>query len=102
MEREFLYMATYEEKRQHERAPCEFCQNFVVLSMHGPDFHRIESSGTFINASRAGLEIVTMFPLQPGQVLQWDDMHDQNKLHMALVKWAQESGDHYKAGLMFL
>ena len=95
-------MRTYEEKRQHERVPCKFPYNFVVLSMHGCDFHRVESSGMFINASKAGAEIVTMFPLQPGQVLQWDDRLDQSKLHMALVKWSEETGDHYRAGLMFL
>ncbi len=95
-------MATYEEKRRHERAPCESRYSFVVLTMHGHDFHRVESSGMFINSSKAGAEIVTMFPLQPGQVLQWDDAHDQSKLNMALVKWSQETGDHYRAGLMFL
>jgi hypothetical protein len=70
--------------------------------MRGNDFHRVGTSGMFINSSKTGAEVMTMFPLQPGQVLQWDDRHNQNKLHMALVKWSQETGDHYEAGLMFL
>lgn len=97
-----MQIASYEEKRQHERTSCKFPCNFVVLSMHGSDFHRVETSGMFINSSKAGAEIMTIFPLQPGQVLQWDDRHNQNKLHMAQVKWSQEMSDHYRAGLMFL
>ncbi len=74
----------------------------MVLSMKGYDFQRIQSSGTLINASIAGAKVVTPFPLQPGQVMQWDDSHRQNKLHIALVKWSTEREGLYRAGLMFL
>ena len=90
------------EKRRHQRVPYKFPFNFTVLSMHGSEFERIQSSGTVMDVSKDGMGIMSEFPVQPGQVLQWDDRHKHNRLHMGIVKWSQKQGDLYGAGLMFL
>jgi hypothetical protein len=90
------------DKRTEERVPykCPVC--FTVLSMRGSEFQRIRSMGTIVDASKTGVELMTPFPLQPGQVLHWDDRHRESRLHIALVKWSRKRGDHYNAGLMFI
>jgi len=95
-------MENNKDKHTEEKVhyPCPFC--FTVLSMQGSEFRRIHSAGTIIDASKTGVEVMTEFPLQPGQVLQWDDRHKQNRLHIALVKWSREQDDHYRAGLLFI
>lgn len=95
-------MEHQKEKRKHQRVPCLSPFNFTVLSMLGSEFRRIQSTGTIRDVSKDGIEIITEFPLQPGQVLQWDDRHKRNRLHIALVKWSQKQGDFYRAGLLFL
>ncbi len=76
--------------------------NFTVLSMDGSEFQRIQSTGTIMDVFKDGMEIMTEYPVQPGQVLQWDDRHKPNWLHIALVKWSQKEDDRYRAGLTFL
>ena len=94
-------MERHEKKRRNRRVPCQSPFTFTVLCMHGSEFRRIQSAGTIRAVGKDGIEIMTEFPVQPGQVLQWDDRHTPNRLHMALVKWSQKQGDQYKAGLMF-
>jgi hypothetical protein len=90
------------EKRAHERLPYESAVHFTVLMMQGSEFRRVHATGAITDVSKAGIEILTEFPLQPGQVLQWDDRHKQKQLHIALVKWSQKQDDLFKAGLMFI
>ena len=69
--------------------------------MQGSEFRRSQSTGTIRDVSKYGIEIITEFALQPGQVLQWDDRHKQNRLHIALVKWSQRQSHLYKVGVQF-
>ena len=95
-------MDTSTEKRQHPRKPYNTDFEFIVLYMDSDDFRRISSKGKILDVSQAGLGILTDFPLEPGHVLQWDDMHTKGKLHMALVKWSEKSDSLYRAGLIFV
>jgi hypothetical protein len=95
-------MDSVEEKRRHKRVPFHSPIHFIVLSSETPEFQRIPSSGEIVDASSAGIGILTSFPLQPGHVLEWDDMHQKGKLHIALVKWSREQDDRCRAGLMFI
>jgi len=95
-------MDKYEKKREHQRVLYNAPLHFTVLSMRGPVFRRIHSTGMIINASKAGVGISTEFPLQPGQVLHWDDSHRQKRLHIAMVKWSMEEAGLYRGGLTFL
>jgi len=92
----------YEEKRKEERVPYHSSLQFTVLSMERSEFQRVKSSGEIVDACRAGIGIITGFPLKPGHVLEWDDQHQKGKLHIALVKWSREQGDRFRAGLMFI
>ncbi len=75
---------------------------FTVLSMRGKEFHRVQSVGKIVSAHEEGIEIMIEFPLQPGNVLQWDDRHKPGTLHTAMVKWSLEEGGLYRGGLKFL
>ncbi len=90
------------EKRKHPREPYSADFEFTVLFMDEDDFKRVKSQGKIVDVSQSGIGIRTGFPLEPGHVLQWNDMHSKGKLHMALVKWAQNSDNHWRAGLMFV
>lgn len=95
-------MNTFEEKRSDARAPFNLPLQFTVLSVETSEFQRIKSSGEIIDYSKSGVGIITSFPLQPGQVLEWDDIHQKGKLHIAMVKWSTVQGTHYRAGLIFI
>lgn len=95
-------METHTERRGFARAPYEASLNFIILVTHGPDLHKIQATGTIINASETGIGIMTEFPLEPGYVLEWDDKHQRGKLHIALVKWSQQQSNLYRAGLVFI
>ncbi len=95
-------MKNHNEKRRHQRVPYQSLINFTVLSMHESEFRRIQFDGTIMDVSEDGIGIVTDFSLQPGQVVQWDDRHKRNRLHIGIVKWSQKQGDLYRAGVMFL
>ncbi len=95
-------MATFAYSRKEERIPYRSFLQFTVLSSEASEFQRIQSSGEIIDASASGVGIITGFPLKPGHVLEWDDSHQKGKLHIALVKWSREQGDHFRAGLMFI
>ena len=90
------------DKPTEERFPCQYPFCFTVLSMKGSEFQRIYSTGTIVDVSETGVEVITEFPLRPGQVLQWDDRHRQSRLHMALVKWSLQQSGHHRAGLKFI
>ncbi len=95
-------MEHYKEKRKSKRVPYQTPFFFTVISMHGSEFQRIQSDGTIMDVSKDGVGIATAFPLEPGQVLHWDDRHKHNRLHIGLVKWSQRQGSLYRAGLLFL
>ena len=79
-------MEHQKEKGEHQRVPYPSSPfNFTVLSMQESEFQRIQSTGTIRDVSKDGIEIITEFALQPGQVLQWYDRHGHNRLHIALV-----------------
>lgn len=90
------------ERRKHKRSPCNSFIEFIVLSMQVNKLQRIRSSGTSVDASMSGVGIITRFPLVPGQVLEWDDKHQQGELHLAMVKWCHRNEDGYRAGLMLI
>ncbi len=94
-------MEHQKEKRKHQRVPYQAPCNFTVLSMQGSKFLRTQACGTIRDVSKEGIGIITEFPLQPGQVLQWDDRHKRNRLHIALIKWSQRQGDLYGSGSQF-
>jgi hypothetical protein len=75
---------------------------FTVLSMRGHSFQRVHSIGTITDACKSGIEIIIDFPVQPGHVLQWDDIHKPGTLHTAIVKWSVEEEGLYRGGLKFL
>jgi hypothetical protein len=95
-------MEVYTEKRSVARVPYEAPLNFVILFTKGTDLQKIQSTGNIIDASEAGIGIVTEFPLEPGYVLEWDDKHQKGKLHIAMVKWSQQQSNLYRAGLFFI
>lgn len=76
---------------------------FTVLSMKGRTFHRVHSVGTITDACEDGIEIMIESPVQPGNVLQWDDRHKPGTLHTAIVRWTlEDEGGFYRSGLKFL
>ena len=95
-------MEMHTEKRSFARVPYEAPLNFIILLTQGSDFQKIQSTGNIIDASEAGIGIMTEFPLEPGYVLEWDDKHQKGKLHIALVKWSQQQSNLYRAGLFFV
>ncbi len=95
-------MQSFKHKRKTERIAYNALLQFIVLSAETTEFQRVRSNGRIIDASEAGVGIITEFPLKPGHVLEWEDKHQKGKLHIALVKWSREQGDHHRAGLMFI
>ncbi len=95
-------MNSSEERRSHERTPYSAPLQFTVLAMHMSELRKTRARGEIVDVSTPGLGIVTDFPLEPGHVLEWDDIHQRGKLHIALVKWSQKKGDAFRAGLMFI
>jgi hypothetical protein len=73
--------------------------HFILLSMQGAEFRRIESTGTIIDVCQTGVEIMTELPLHPGHILQWEDKHKPGSLHIAIVKWSVEQEGVYRGGL---
>jgi hypothetical protein len=90
------------QRRSYARAPYEAQLNFIVLLTKGADLQKIPSTGKIIDASEAGIGIITEFPLEPGYILEWDDSHQKGKLHIALVKWCKQQGNLCRAGLLFI
>ncbi len=90
------------DRRSEERVPYSSPLRFTVLSMDSAEFQRVSSNGEIIDASASGVGIITGFPLKPGHVLEWNDKHKKGKLHIALVKWSCEEGEHDRAGLLFI
>lgn len=92
----------YSRKRMHEREPYNGPISFTVLFMDDVAFMREHTSGEVLDASKAGLGLVTPFPLEVGHVLEWNDKHQEGRLHIALVRWAQKQKDLYRAGALFI
>ncbi|MBA4373139.1 MAG: hypothetical protein C0402_09805 [Thermodesulfovibrio sp.] len=86
----------------YDREPYKESINFTVLFMDNSDFMREHSEGEALDASKAGMGLITTFPLEPGHVLEWDDKHQEGRLHIAMVRWAKKLNDHYRAGLIFI
>jgi hypothetical protein len=86
----------------HVREPYKEPISFTVLFMDDSDFKRANTSGEVLDASKAGMGLLTTFPLEAGHVLEWDDKHQEGRLHIAMVRWAQKQNDHYRAGVMFI
>lgn len=95
-------MDTLSEKRRFERIPYQTPLYFTILLTHDSQLQKIQSTGTIIDASDAGIGLTTEFPLQPGHVLEWDDKHRKGNLHIAIVKWSQKQANLYRAGLLFI
>ncbi|MEW6109873.1 MAG: PilZ domain-containing protein [Nitrospirota bacterium] len=95
-------MKNYKEKRRFKRFPYQAPLDFTVLSAPESDSRRIQSAGSIIDVSEAGIGIMTEFPLEPGHVLQWKDKLRKGNLHIALVKWSRKQDDLYRAGLFFI
>ena len=95
-------MEIYESKRNAERLPCQVPLNFTILPTQESDSQKIQSTGSIIDVSKAGIGLVSEFPLEPGHVLEWDDKHQKGKLHIAMVKWSQQLGRYYRSGLLFI
>jgi len=93
---------TNKSRRAHEREPYDSTIQFVVLYMETTDFKRVKSAGKIVDRSETGIGLLTEFPLEAGHVLEWDDMHKEDKLHIAMVKWAEKQDALYRAGLMFI
>ena len=89
-------------KRNSDREPYDGQIDFTVLFMDSYEFMRVDCTGMAVDASKAGLGLITKFPLEPGQVVEWDDRHAQGRLHIALVRWSRKMGEHYRAGVMFI
>lgn len=94
-------MAEIEDQRMHPRESCEENFNFLVLYLETINLKRAEAAGTILDLSPVGIGIRTEFPLQPGQILEWDDIHEK-KLNIGLVKWVRKEDDHFRAGLKLL
>jgi len=95
-------MGTHPERRRFTRVTYNAQLNFTILSTQDAQLQKISASGTIINASDAGIGLMTSYLLQPGHVLEWDDEHRKGFLHIALVKWAQQQEGLCRAGLMFV
>lgn len=92
-------MKTYPIKRRFERVPCSDPLTFTVLTSQDMQYEKIRAFGTVIDSSPAGIGLISQFPLQPGYVLQWDDMTQKGNLHMAIVKWSFQQSEAHRAGL---
>ena len=92
-------MAALTEKRRFPRVPCSEPLDFTVLTAQDTQHEKIRTSGTIIDSSPAGIGLISEFPLQPGHVLQWDDMTQKGNLHMAIVKWSVQESSRHRAGL---
>lgn len=95
-------MTNYTEQRKHSREPYTISLDFTVLLTQSTEFQRLTATGKAVDKSPAGLGIITDFPLEPGHVLEWDDHHKKGILHIAMVKWAQQIDNYYRAGLIFI
>lgn len=95
-------MSTYKEKRKHAREPYNISFDLTVLLTESTEFQRLAATGKAVDKSPAGLGIITDFPLEPGHVLEWDDQHKKGTLHIAMVKWALQIENYYRAGLIFI
>ena len=90
------------ERRKREKVSCCVPLPFTILSMRGSEFQRTQSIGTIVDTCESGVEILIDFPLMPGHVLQWDDIHRPGRLHIAVVRWSLEQDGAYRSGLMFI
>lgn len=86
----------------HERVPYNESIDFTVLFMDDVAFMREHTSGEILDASKAGMGLVTAFPLEAGHVIEWDDKHQEGRLHIAIVRWAQKQNALYRAGVLFI
>jgi hypothetical protein len=75
---------------------------FTVFDMEEPEYKRETGEGTVISATKTDIEIATDFPLQPKQLIYWEDEHKKDNLHFAVVKWAKKTGNTYEVGLSLL
>ena len=89
-------------ERKHVREACSISLEFTILFTHFSEFKRVSAKGKTIDKSPAGIGLITDFPLEPGHVLEWDDKHNKGNLHIAMVKWARQSDNYYRAGLIFI
>lgn len=92
----------YHRKRKYVREPYDSRLEFIVLLTQSSEFMRISAKGNIIDKSPAGIGLITDFPLEAGHVLEWEDLHSDGKLHIAIVKWAKPVENHYRAGVVFI
>jgi hypothetical protein len=89
-------------RSKEERSPCHRSFQFVVLSKHGSDFKRTKCEGTIVDTTKAGIKILTEFPLKRDDVLMWSDIHKPEAVHIAFVRWSKKEADLYRGGLRLL
>ena len=89
-------------ERKHAREACSISLEFTILFTQSSEFKRVSAKGKTIDKSPAGIGLITDFPLEPGHVLEWDDLHNKGNLHIAMVKWARKCDSYYRAGLVFI
>jgi hypothetical protein len=77
-------------------------KQFTVFDMEEPESMRVKGESKIISATKTEIEIITDFPLQPKQLIYWDDEHKKNNLHFAVVKWAKKIDSTYRVGLSLL
>ncbi len=77
-------------------------KTFTVLYMEGSEFKREVAEGKVISAAKSEVEIATSYPLEAKQVVYWIDVHKQDNLHFAMVKWVEKANDAYRVGLSLL
>jgi hypothetical protein len=99
-------MAVLTQKREkrckQERLSCYRSLTFTVLSRRESEFKRSKCEGAMIDISEAGSKILIGTPLQPGDVLLWDDIHRPGTVHVATVRWSQKADTFYTAGMRLL
>ena len=95
-------MDNYQTERRYTREPYNSVLEFTVLLTQATELKRIVARGETVDKSPAGIGLLTDFPLEAGHVLEWDDQHTKGNLHIALVKWALQIENSYRAGLVFI
>jgi hypothetical protein len=95
-------MKTFIEKRKHIRKSLNSRIDFIILSYNSSELNRIKSFGTIVDISEGGIGLFTRYPLEPGHVIEWDDETEKGNLHIALVKWSQNTEGDIRVGLAFI
>lgn len=92
----------FRNKRKYDRTTENRSIDLTVLYTIQDELHKESSVAKIIDSSPGGLGLITGFPLEPGHVLQWNDVHDKGMLHLAMVVWTKKNNDMFRAGAVFV